>query len=63
MEKDETYGLPPVLDVEDIRRFLGIGKVQAYELVNSGKFHSVRCNRRIKVPRAEFLAWFCGTKD
>lgn len=60
MEIDNTYGLPDVSDVADIQRFLGIGRVQAYELVNSGKFHCVRFNRRIKVPRAEFLSWFCG---
>lgn len=52
--------LPEVLDVVNIQRFLGIGRTQAYQLVNSGKFHIVRINRRIKVPRDGFIAWLNG---
>jgi hypothetical protein len=62
METDNTFGLPDVLDVVDIQNFLGIGRSQAYDLVNSGKFHCVRLNRRIKVPRVVFLSWLIGTK-
>jgi excisionase family DNA binding protein len=49
-----------VLDVEDIQNYLGIGRRQAYELVNSGALHSVRIGRRIKVSRDVFLTWLNG---
>ncbi|MCM3364739.1 helix-turn-helix domain-containing protein [Niallia sp. Sow4_A1] len=52
--------LPDVLDVSDIKNFLNIGRVQAYELVNSGQFHVIRLNRRIKVPKSAFIKWFEG---
>lgn len=52
--------LPPVLDVTDIKQFLGIGLRQAYDLVNSGQFHSVRVGRRIKVSKNRFIEWFEG---
>jgi hypothetical protein len=62
IDNDNPYGLPHVLDVADIQSFLGIGRAQAYELVNSGQFHCVRFKRRIKVPLTEFLTWFIGRK-
>ncbi|MGN7942011.1 helix-turn-helix domain-containing protein [Metabacillus sp. 22489] len=52
-----------VLDVEDIQRFLGIGRRQAYELVNSNAFHVVRIGRRIKVGKDAFLAWLNGNDN
>lgn len=52
--------LPDVLDVKDIKDFLNIGRVQAYELVNSGEFHVIRLNRRIKIPKKGFIEWFEG---
>ena len=52
--------LPDVLDVKDIKDFLNIGRVQAYELVNSGQFHVIRLNRRIKIPKKGFIDWFEG---
>lgn len=50
----------PVLDVEDIQKYLGIGRRQAYFLVNSNAFHVVRVGRRIKVGRDAFLNWLNG---
>jgi excisionase family DNA binding protein len=55
--KDE---LKPVLDVEDIQKFLGIGRRQAYELVNSGQFHVAKIGKRMKVSRDVFLNWLEG---
>nr|WP_075980810.1 helix-turn-helix domain-containing protein [Bacillus massilionigeriensis] len=52
--------LPDVLDVKDIIDFLNIGRVQAYDLVNSGEFHVIRLNRRIKIPKRGFIEWFEG---
>nr|WP_306075108.1 helix-turn-helix domain-containing protein [Neobacillus sp. 179.-C4.2 HS]MDP5195055.1 helix-turn-helix domain-containing protein [Neobacillus sp. 179.-C4.2 HS] len=55
--------LPDVLDVKDIKTFLNIGRAQAYELANSGAFHVVRINRRIKIPKQNFVEWFEGRGD
>lgn len=51
---------PDVLNVEDIQKILGIGRRQAYELVSSGEFHTVRIGRRIKVFKAVFVSWLYG---
>ena len=54
--------IPMVLDVSDIQNLLGIGRSQAYNLVNSGQFHVVRLGKRIKIGRDVFLEWLNGTK-
>nr|WP_276531737.1 helix-turn-helix domain-containing protein [Brevibacillus invocatus] len=54
--------MPEVLEVKDIKGFLGIGINQAYELCNSGKFHVVRVGRRIMVSKQVFLNWLEGTE-
>ncbi|WP_416825509.1 helix-turn-helix domain-containing protein [Ectobacillus polymachus] len=51
---------PPVLNVEDIQKILGIGRRQAYELVNSESFHVVRVGRRIKILKKVFISWLEG---
>ncbi|MCI1590407.1 helix-turn-helix domain-containing protein [Heyndrickxia oleronia] len=51
----------PVLDVEDIQKYLGIGKRQSYELVHSGEFHFVKIGRRIKISTEVFLKWLNGS--
>lgn len=60
MSNNNYDHLPDVLDVKDIKEFLNIGRVQAYELVNSGEFHVIRLNRRIKIPKKAFIEWFEG---
>ncbi|MEH7276494.1 helix-turn-helix domain-containing protein [Neobacillus vireti] len=52
--------LPDVLDVYDIKQYLRIGRVQAYELANSGAFRVVKLNRRIKIPKRSFIDWLEG---
>jgi predicted DNA-binding transcriptional regulator AlpA len=52
--------LPEVLNVIDIQQILGIGRRQAYELVNSGQFHTVRVGKSIKVSKTVFLNWMTG---
>jgi len=54
---------PEALDVTDIQEILGIGRRQAYELVNSGQFHVVRIGRRIKVSKNVFLHWLNGRES
>ncbi|MEH7094056.1 helix-turn-helix domain-containing protein [Neobacillus vireti] len=51
------------LDVADIQNILGIGRRQAYELVNSGQFHIVRIGKRIKVSRDVFFNWLNGGEE
>ncbi|KGE18443.1 helix-turn-helix domain-containing protein [Paenibacillus wynnii] len=60
MSSLQVDDLPPVLKVEDIQKFLQIGKNQAYDLCNSGQFHVVRVGRSIKIPREPFISWFKG---
>lgn len=58
----KTYdNYPSVLNVEDIQHILGIGRGQAYQLVNSGQFHVVRLGKRIKIAKEVFLTWLTGT--
>ncbi|QHT48589.1 helix-turn-helix domain-containing protein [Bacillus sp. SB49] len=51
---------PEVLNVEDIQMILGISRKQAYDLVNSGAFHSIRVGRRIKISKTVFCNWLYG---
>ncbi|WP_010676332.1 helix-turn-helix domain-containing protein [Bacillus timonensis] len=51
---------PDVLKVEDVKGYLGIGKEQAYNLVNSGVFHTVRAGRRILIYKKVFENWLQG---
>ncbi|WP_375345356.1 helix-turn-helix domain-containing protein [Priestia megaterium] len=53
---------PDVLNVDDIQRILGIGRRQAYELVASKQFHTVRVGKRIKILKAVFVHWLYGEK-
>lgn len=53
---------PDVLNVDDIQRILGIGRRQAYELVASKQFHTVRVGKRIKILKAVFVRWLYGEK-
>ncbi|MBM7702851.1 helix-turn-helix domain-containing protein [Metabacillus iocasae] len=54
---------PDVLNVDDIQEILGIGRRQAYELVSSGQFHTVRVGKRIKILKAVFVRWLDGEEE
>jgi excisionase family DNA binding protein len=60
MAKKPLEEYPPILDVIDIQKILGIGRRQAYELVSSGQFHTVRVGKSIKIPKEVFLYWLNG---
>lgn len=60
MKNIEHY--PDVLNVGDIQEILGIGRRQAYELVSSGQFHSVRVGNRIKIFKEVFVRWLYGAE-
>ncbi|MGG2059680.1 helix-turn-helix domain-containing protein [Priestia megaterium] len=51
---------PDVLNVNDIQEILGVGRRQAYELVASGQFHTVRVGKRIKILKVVFVRWLDG---
>lgn len=55
---NEKY--PEVLNVSDIQKILKIGKRQAYHLVKSGSFYTVRIGRTIKIPKESFEKWLKG---
>ncbi|MFZ7942774.1 helix-turn-helix transcriptional regulator [Neobacillus sp. 19] len=62
MKNLESY--PEVLDVSHIQQILGIGRVQAYQLVSSNQFHYVRVGkRRIKIFKEVFLKWLAGQES
>ncbi|NCU18584.1 helix-turn-helix domain-containing protein [Pallidibacillus pasinlerensis] len=61
MKRKEGY--PVALDVSHIQSILGIGRRQAYDLVNSGQFHVVRIGKRIKVSREVFFNWLNGGEE
>ncbi|WP_346769901.1 helix-turn-helix domain-containing protein [Cytobacillus firmus] len=50
-----------MLEVKDLQDFLGIGRSQAYKLVKSNSFHTVRVGKRILVSKKSFLKWFEGS--
>jgi hypothetical protein len=52
--------LPEILDVSHIQRYLGVGRVQAYQLCDGKSFHVVKVGRRIKIARQVFENWLKG---
>lgn len=48
---------PPALGEKEIEDILGISRTSAYNLLNSGQFHTVRVGRMIKVSKTIFLKW------
>jgi predicted DNA-binding transcriptional regulator AlpA len=58
MKSLEEY--PEVLNVSDVQQILGIGRRQAYELVSSQQFHTVRIGNRIKIFKNVFIGWLNG---
>jgi excisionase family DNA binding protein len=49
--------LPLSLTVEQVAGVLGIGRVQAYNLVRTEGFPKIKVGRRIVVPRQAFINW------
>ncbi len=64
MEAKNYYSieeLPLVLHVEDLMPILDIGRNTAYALVRSGKIHSVRVGRQLRIPRDALIEFLMGT--
>lgn len=49
--------LPLFLNVKDLMEVLQIGRVKAYEIVNSDDFPAIRLDRRIVIRSDHFLDW------
>lgn len=55
--------LSDVLTVKDITDYLGISRSKAYDLVNSGEFHTVNVGNRILIPKKSLQKWLEGDKS
>ena len=57
----ETYTameeVPVVMNAADVARFLGISKANAYTLMHSVGFPTLRIGARMLVERSKFLNW------
>jgi len=51
--------LPSVLTMEDVARYLRVGRTAAYELAHRPDFPAIRIGRLVRVNREAFLRW-CG---
>ncbi|MDL2259098.1 helix-turn-helix domain-containing protein [Eubacteriales bacterium OttesenSCG-928-K08] len=49
--------LPLTLNARDIAECLGISRAQAYSLLKTEGFPTLRIGRRLLVPRHSFVAW------
>ena len=49
-EQNLIHNYPPVLCVKQVAEILAISHNTAYELVRSGKIHSVRVGRSYRIP-------------
>lgn len=62
MELDEYK--KDTLEVSDIKKIMGCGINQAYELVNQAEknkfFRVIRVGRKIKIPKDPFFKWYNG---
>lgn len=45
------------MNVADLQQALGIGRAQAYELVNRADFPTIRLGRKIIIPKDAFMRW------
>ena len=57
MNINDYEDLPTILSIEDLMKFLGIGKNSAYNLVRSGQIKSVRIGRQIRITRESVIAF------
>lgn len=43
--------IPPVMGVEEVAKFLGIGRNRTYDLVRAGQIGALHFGRKIRIPR------------
>ena len=54
---DSTYGLPPVLCVEEAARFLSVNIKTVRDAISAGDFPARRVGRRVVILRDALLHW------
>ena len=54
--------LPVTLRVEELMPILGIGRNTAYALVRSGRLHSIRVGRQVRIPKNALIEFLENTK-
>lgn len=59
-EDDPCRDLPEVLKVEDVMKFLDIGKSSAYELMGR---HGFRLGKTVRITRCQLRRWMNGQKE
>lgn len=60
LQNSDNDEIKVVYTVDDIKNMLGIGKNQAYALVNSGEFHVCHIGKKILIPKMVFNDWLIG---
>lgn len=55
--------LPIVMNVDHVRKVLGCGRRQAYELMDRKDFPTIRFNRSKLVKREDFFDWLDKQKQ
>ena len=58
MNDDETYGLEPVLTVDEAARFLRVNSKTLREAIRAGDVPARRVGRRVLILRDVLLEWF-----
>ena len=49
--------LPAVLNANQLAAALGISLAGAYQLLNTGTFHTLRIGKRLLVPKDKLIDW------
>ncbi len=55
--KQSYESLPDVVTVDDVKNFLGVGAVKAYEIINDERFTRLNLGRKKGIPKCEFFDW------
>ncbi|MEB2589427.1 helix-turn-helix domain-containing protein [Bacillus cereus] len=57
MKNKGLDGLPDILTVMELKEYLGIGREQAYTLVNNKDFPVKKIGRRILIYKPNLIRW------
>ena len=55
--------LPIVLNADQLSRALGISRANAYQLMHSKGFPTLRIGKRMLVPKEKFLEWLNANSE
>jgi excisionase family DNA binding protein len=57
LEAQPDLYLPPLLSIEDVRDYLGLGKTVVYEMIRSGELPHIRIRNRVRVSADDLRAY------